>query len=62
MAFVCDNSVMQCDSSTGQLQRLTKRSDIAPLADAVVFSPDGTQIAFMREIEGFAQIFTVNVA
>ncbi|CNI55483.1 protein YidR [Yersinia massiliensis] len=62
LAFVCDNSVMQCDSSTGQLQRLTERSDIAPLADAVVFSPDGTQIAFMREIEGFAQIFTANVA
>ncbi|MEQ9720083.1 DUF3748 domain-containing protein [Yersinia alsatica] len=61
LAFVSDNSVMLCDSTTGQLQRLTARSAVAPLADAVVFSPDGTQIAFMREIDGFTQIFTVNV-
>ncbi|CQQ86621.1 protein YidR [Yersinia mollaretii] len=60
LAFVCDNSVMRCDSASGQLRRLTVRSPVAPLADAVVFSPDGTQIAFMREIEGLAQIFTVN--
>lgn len=60
LAFVCDNSVMRCDSESGQLRRLTVRSAIAPLADAVVFSPDGTQIAFMREIDGLAQIFTVN--
>ncbi|WP_145509323.1 DUF3748 domain-containing protein [Yersinia alsatica] len=61
LAFVSDNTVMLCDSATGQLQRLTARSVVAPLADAVVFSPDGTQIAFMREIDGFTQIFTVNV-
>lgn len=61
LAFVSDNTVMLCDSTTGQLQRLTARSVVAPLADAVVFSPDGTQIAFMREIDGFTQIFTVNV-
>ncbi|MDN0123902.1 DUF3748 domain-containing protein [Yersinia aleksiciae] len=60
LAFVCDNSVMRCDSTSGQLRRLTARSATAPLADAVVFSPDGTQIAFMREITGLAQIFTVN--
>lgn len=60
LAFICDNSVMRCNSTSGQLRRLTVRSAIAPLADAVVFSPDGTQIAFMREIEGLAQIFTVN--
>ncbi|MGE4800294.1 DUF3748 domain-containing protein [Yersinia hibernica] len=60
LAFVCDNSVMQCDSTTGQLQRLTARSAVAPLADAVVFSPDGAKVAFMREIDGLAQIFTTN--
>ncbi|HGT2362810.1 TPA: DUF3748 domain-containing protein [Yersinia enterocolitica] len=61
LAFVCDNSVMQCDSTTGQLRRLTVRGAIAPMADAVVFSPDGTKVAFMREIDGLAQIFTVKV-
>lgn len=61
LSFISDNSVMLCDSTTGQLQRLTTRSAVAPLADAVVFSPNGTQIAFMREIGGFTQIFTVNV-
>ena len=52
---------MQCDSTTGQLRRLTVRGAIAPMADAVVFSPDGTKVAFMREIDGLAQIFTVKV-
>ncbi|MGH1476199.1 DUF3748 domain-containing protein [Yersinia proxima] len=61
LTFVCDNSVMQCDSTTGQLRRLTARSAVAPMTDAVVFSPDGTKVAFMREIDGLAQIFTVNV-
>jgi Protein of unknown function (DUF3748)/WD40-like Beta Propeller Repeat len=60
LVFVCDNSVMRCDSATGQLQRLTARSIDAPLADAVVFSPDGNRVAFMREIDGWTQIFTVN--
>ncbi|CNH33758.1 protein YidR [Yersinia aldovae] len=61
LAFVCDNSVMLCDSRSGQLHRLTARSVAAPLADAVVFSPDGNKVAFMRETDGLAQIFTVNV-
>lgn len=60
LAFICDNSVMLCDSLTGHLRRLTARSVVAPLADAVVFSPNGKKIAFMREIDGWAQIFTVH--
>lgn len=56
LAFICDNSVMLCDSLTGHLRRLTARSVVAPLADAVVFSPNGKKIAFMREIDGWAQI------
>ncbi|AJJ19483.1 protein YidR [Yersinia intermedia] len=62
LAFVCDNSVMLCDSATGQLRRLTARSAVAPLADAVVFAPDGNKVAFMREIDGWVQIFTVNAS
>jgi hypothetical protein len=59
IALVCDNSVMLCNIVSGKLQRLTKRTAQPPLADAVVFSPDGKQIAFMREVAGFSQIYTV---
>ncbi|QKJ85008.1 hypothetical protein PMPD1_0018 [Paramixta manurensis] len=59
VAFICDNSVMVCTIATGKMTRLTARSEKAPDAEAVVFSPDGGQIAFTRELAGFRQIFTV---
>lgn len=61
IALVCDNSVMLCDIANGNMQRLTKRTAQPPLGDAVVFSPDGKQVAFMREVAGFNQIFVVAV-
>ena len=61
IALVCDNSVMLCEVAGGRLQRLTQRSAQPPSADAVVFSPDGKKVAFMREIAGFNQIFVVEV-
>ena len=57
LALVCDNSVMSLDVTSGEMRRLTPRSDIAPSADAIVFSPNGHWVAFMREISGFNQIF-----
>lgn len=62
IAFISDNSVMRCHVVTGECERLTARSSEAPSGDAVVWSPDGKQIAFMREIEGWRQLFTVAVA
>ncbi|WP_340620127.1 DUF3748 domain-containing protein [Xenorhabdus siamensis] len=59
IAFVCDNSVMLCDSQNGKVQRLTARSDLAPCADAIVISPDDRHVAFMRDINGYRQIFIV---
>lgn len=59
IAFVCDNSVMRCDVESGACQRLTRRTEEAPSGDAVVWSPDGTQIAYMREVNGWRQLFTV---
>ncbi|TPG55604.1 DUF3748 domain-containing protein [Ewingella americana] len=56
LALVCDNSVMRLDVENGEMQRLTERSDIAPCADAVVFSPDGKKVAFMRQCGEFTQI------
>lgn len=57
LALVCDNSVMLLDVASGELQRLTQRTERPPCADAVVFSPDGQHVAFMREISGFNQLF-----
>lgn len=62
IAFVCDNSIMLCDAVSGALTRLTGRTEQAPSGDAVVFSPDGSHIAYMREIDGFHQIYIVQTA
>ncbi|PHM62599.1 DUF3748 domain-containing protein [Xenorhabdus ishibashii] len=59
IACVCDNSVVLCDSQTGKIQRLTERTDNAPSADAIVISPDDRYVAFMRDIDGYRQIFVV---
>lgn len=59
LAFVCDNSIMLCDAASGALTRLTARTAQAPSGDAVVFSPDGSRIAYMREVDGFNQLFVV---
>lgn len=59
LAFVRDNSVVCCEIGSGRVQQLTERSAVPPLGDAVVFSPDGTKVAYMREIDGWSQIFVV---
>ncbi len=59
VAFVCDNSVMICDIRSGHCRRLTIRTTRAPSGDAVVWSPDGLKIAYMRDINGWRQLFMV---
>ncbi|MDR2675008.1 MAG: DUF3748 domain-containing protein [Opitutaceae bacterium] len=67
LAAVIDGSVCVIDAATGAAARLTPRRgpDAAPLELACVFSPDGTQIAFLRRVvsqgAGYNQIFTVSV-
>ncbi|KAF0857342.1 MULTISPECIES: DUF3748 domain-containing protein [Pantoea] len=60
IAFICDNSVMRCEIASGQCTRLTARSAQPPGGDAVVWSPDGKQIAYMREVDGWRQLFCVS--
>ncbi len=60
IAFICDNSVMRCEITSGQCTRLTARSAQPPGGDAVVWSPDGKQIAYMREVDGWRQLFCVS--
>ncbi|MDU5475462.1 MULTISPECIES: DUF3748 domain-containing protein [Pantoea] len=60
VAFISDNQVMRCDIENGVCQPLTERSEQPPSGDAVVWSPDGRLIAFMREVDGWRQLFTVS--
>lgn len=62
IALVCDNSVMTLNVESGEMRRLTERSENAPCGDAVVFSPDGKKVAFMRQLGEFAQLFVVENA
>ncbi|ACS87676.1 DUF3748 domain-containing protein [Musicola paradisiaca] len=61
VAFVGDNSIMVCEMASGRVIRQTPRSDIPPVSDAVVFSPEGSRIAYLRDIDGCNQIFVVEV-
>ncbi|WP_152601372.1 DUF3748 domain-containing protein [Erwinia oleae] len=60
VALIQDNSVMLCHVADGEMQRLTARTAEAPLADAVVCSPDGRKVAYLRNINGWQQIFTAD--
>ena len=60
VAFISDNQVMRCNIENGVCQPLTERSEQPPSGDAVVWSPDGRLIAFMREVDGWRQLFTVS--
>ncbi|MEM6161412.1 DUF3748 domain-containing protein [Erwinia sp. P6884] len=57
VALVQDNSVMLCGMPSGKMQRLTARTPEAPCAEAVVCSPDGRHVAYMRNVGGYQQIF-----
>ena len=59
LALVSDNCIMVLDVRSGKMRALTERTDVAPCADAVVFSPDGKKVAFMRQHGEFTQISVV---
>jgi hypothetical protein len=63
IAYVADNSVFVTDVATGRATRVTSRADdaAAPRPEACVFSPDGSQIAYVRHVGQFNQIFAVRV-
>jgi hypothetical protein len=66
LAHVMDNSVFVTEVANGRGTRLTPRTPdaSAPLALACVYSPDGRQIAFLRNVSRagatFSQVFTVS--
>jgi Tol biopolymer transport system component len=61
VAFVMDNSIVSCDVISGVVTRLTEKSAVAPLPDAVVYSPDGKKIAYARQIDGYSQLFYLTI-
>lgn len=58
LGFVLENRIACCDARTGDVTFLTTDHGNPPSGDAVVFSPDGRQVAWMEETDGFRQIWT----
>ncbi len=58
IAYIADRSVFTT-SLGGKPIRLTPSTESSPLPLAVVFSPDGKQIAFQKSVDGYNQIFIV---
>ena len=61
LCAIVDQSVCLIDTDTGEVKPLTAPSDPPPRPEACVVSPDGTMIAFVRPVNGFNQIFIVDV-
>ncbi|MGG7448480.1 DUF3748 domain-containing protein [Kosakonia oryzendophytica] len=57
LGFVLENRIALCDVKRGEITFLTSDHGNPPSADAVVFSPDGKQIAWMQDAEGFRQLW-----
>lgn len=57
LGFVLDNRIARCDASSAEVTFLTFDHVNSPSADAVVFSPDGKQVAWMEEVGGFRQLW-----
>lgn len=56
LGFVLEDRIACCHAGTGDITFLTKVHAHAPSADAIVFSPDGKQIAWMEEVDGYRQL------
>lgn len=59
IAHVMDGSVCVTDAVTGRTEPVTGRSVDGPRAEACVFSPDGSRVAYARVVDGLSQIFVV---
>jgi hypothetical protein len=61
IAHVLDGSIAVTDVATATTQRVTPPApdDQAPRPEACVFSPDGSQIAYVKTVDGFNQVFCV---
>ncbi|MBZ4369239.1 hypothetical protein LAN13_21315, partial [Mycobacterium tuberculosis] len=53
LGFALEDRIACCHAGTGDITFLTDTHAHAPSADAIVFSPDGKQIAWMEEVDGY---------
>lgn len=56
IGFVQGRRIVLCDAQTGAITALTAEQPVAPSPDAVLFSPDGKNIAWMQDVDGFRQL------
>ena len=61
VAFAADGGVFTVHVPSGEATRLTSKFDPGPTHHACVFSPDGSRVAYMRRVDGFDQIFVVDL-
>lgn len=62
IGYVMEGSVFVTDADTGQSLRLTEPTPAAPpRPEACVFSPDGSQVAYLRHLDGWNQVFVATV-
>lgn len=57
LGFVLENRIALCDGQSGEITFLTAGHNNPPSADAVVFSPDGKQLAWMEVVDGYRQLW-----
>jgi hypothetical protein len=62
LGFVVENRIALCDAKNGEIRFLTADHENPPSGDAVVFSPDGSLVAWMQEALGFRQLWVTDVA
>ena len=60
LTFIRQGQVMLCCVETGVCRVITARSEVRISGDAVVFSPDNRQVAFLRETDGWQQIWVAD--
>ena len=57
-----ENRIAICDAQNGEIDFLTDEHAHLPSADAIVFSPDGKQLAWMEEVDGYRQLWVTETA
>ena len=57
LGFVLESRIALCDAQSGVITFLTAGHENPPSADAIVFSPDGKQLAWMEEVDGYRQLW-----
>lgn len=61
LGCIVEGRIATVSAKDGEIHFLTAEGESAPSADAVVFSPDGRQIAWMQETAGFRQLWVTQV-